>query len=125
MINIRLADVRSLSTAKAQLATETALPSGRRANKRPRRSAAREIRKCSENRKQAPTAQEGENELLDGFEAEEIFKRILEEPTTQFDGDFESTWQDEFLDIRMDENNNDLWSNMPTLDDLLLLDDET
>ncbi|XP_033607911.1 uncharacterized protein LOC111865872 isoform X2 [Cryptotermes secundus] len=129
MINPGLGNLHSRLTATPQLAPEAASPSGRRANKRPHFSAFTTMKTCSGKRRWMPAAQEVETMLLDGFAAEEIdeasfiFRCILEEPNVQFDSDFEYTWEPEEILNYLDQSSN-FWISMPTLDDLLFLDNE-
>jgi hypothetical protein len=86
---------------------------------------------------QAPAA-EGENVLLDGFAAGEkdedcfILEHMLqEEGKLEFNANTESIRQTKKLSLAvetelyfMDASNNEFWSSIPTLDDLLLLDSD-
>jgi hypothetical protein len=119
--------------AEAQPATEAALPSVKGANKRPRRSAPKRAKKCgSRKRKRAPTAQKGEHALIGGFDADEldedtsILKDMVEgKQKLEFSCDPKSISQFEKSPFETeslfnDDSNNDWWTRIPTLDNLLL-----
>jgi hypothetical protein len=122
-------------SAEAQPAPEAALPSGKGTNKRSRRSAPKRAKKCSSRkRKRAPTAQKDEHTLIGGFSADEldedasILKCMLEDKSKlEFNCDPKSISQLEKFPFEMeslfkDRSNDDWWTRIPTLDDLLLLD---
>jgi hypothetical protein len=122
------------NNAEAQPATKAALPSGKGASKRSRRSAPKRTKGCSKKQKRGPIAQQGEHVMLGGFGEDEldedayILKCIVEDKSKlEFDGDSKSISQlekfpfgtSETESLFKDDNHDDWWRNIPTLDDLL------
>jgi hypothetical protein len=121
------------NNAEAWPATEVTLLSGKGTNKRPR-STPKRAKKCSKKQKQAHTAQKGVHALIGGFTADEldeeasVLKCMLGDKLKlefnyypKFISQLEK-FPFEMESVFNDDSNNDWWTRIPTLDDLLLLD---